>query len=110
MRKLPSSLRILPQGMRITYLSADDAGLVLSVEPEAGCARCPMCSSRSERVHSRYTKTTSDLPWRGLAVTLKISALKFFCDRPSCERKIFCERLEEMLNIIANRYQKRSMH
>ena len=96
MSKPPSSLRLLPQGMRITCLSANDAGLILNVEPEAGCARCPMCSSRSERVHSRYTRTTSDLPWRGIAVTLKVRARKFFCDRRSCERKIFCERLEEI--------------
>jgi transposase len=38
----------------------------------------------------------ADLPWRGLRVTLKILARKFFCDQISCERKIFCERLQEM--------------
>src|SRR5215207_1608077 len=88
----PPSHRLLPQGMRITYLCANDAGWVLNVEPEADCARCSMCGSRSERVHSRYTRTASDLPWRGIAVTMKVRARTFFCDRPSCERRIFCER------------------
>jgi transposase len=96
MSKPPPSHRLLPQGMRITYLSANDVGLVLNIEPEADYARCPMCGSRSERVHSCYTRTASDLPWRGVSVTLKVRARKFFCDRPSCERKIFCERLEEI--------------
>lgn len=96
MSKSPSSHRLLPEGLRITYLSANGAGLVLHVEPEAGSAPCPVCGSRSERVHSRYTRTASDLPWRGIAVTLKVRARKFFCDRRSCEREIFCERLEEI--------------
>jgi transposase len=37
-----------------------------------------------------------DLPWRGIAVKLKVRARKFFCDERSCERIIFCERLLEI--------------
>jgi hypothetical protein len=71
-------------------------GIGLARRAGGGSAPCPVCGSRSERVHSRYTRTASDLPWRGIAVTLKVRARKFFCDRRSCEREIFCERLEEI--------------
>ena len=40
-------------------------------------------------------RTLSDLPWRGIGVTLKVRARKFFCDDPGCERSVFCERLPE---------------
>ena len=71
--------------------------MVLLVESEANSsARCPVCGSPSERIHSRYTRSASDLPWRGIAVKLEVRARKFFCDERSCERAIFCERLPEI--------------
>ena len=59
-------------------------------------ARCPFCGRRTERVHSRYQRTVTDLPWCGIAVEIRIHARRFFCDEPSCERRIFCERLPEV--------------
>jgi transposase len=47
-------------------------------------------------MHSSYTRTTSDLPWRSIAVTLNVRARRVFCDAPGCERTIFCERLPEV--------------
>jgi hypothetical protein len=47
-------------------------------------------------VHSRYLRTVSDLPWHGISVELEVLARRFFYDEASCERKIFCERLEEV--------------
>jgi transposase len=47
-------------------------------------------------VHSRYTRTIADLPWRNVCVTLKIRARRFFCLNRRCERAIFCERLPEV--------------
>jgi hypothetical protein len=93
MRQPPSSARLLPTGFRIEHMRSDRGGLTLLAEPEARSARCPICGSRSERVHSRYTRTASDLPWRGIAVRLVVRARRFFCDRAECGRRIFCERL-----------------
>ena len=70
--------------------------MVLRAESDAGSARCPLCGSSSKRVHSRYARTVSDLPWRGIAATLEIRVRRFFCDRRGCERRIFCERLPEV--------------
>jgi transposase len=64
-----------------------------SYEPRA---RCPLCGSGSSRVHSRYLRTVSDLPWHGVSVKLDVGVRRFFCDEVSCRRRIFCERLEEV--------------
>ena len=77
-------------------MRAGPDGLSLLVEPSAGAAGCPVCGALSRRLHSRYTRKASDLPWRGIAVKLEVRARKFFCDEPSCGRTVFCERLEEI--------------
>src|SRR5215213_1876202 len=39
-----------------------------------------MCTRRrSVQVHSRYTRTLSDLPYQGIPVTLCLHAKRFFC-------------------------------
>jgi transposase len=96
MSQPPSSARLLPNGLRVMRMRADREGLALLVEPATGAANCPVCGSLSKRIHSRYTRKASDLPWRGIAVKLEVRSRKFFCDEPSCERTIFCERLEEI--------------
>ena len=96
MSQSPPAARLLSMGLRPLRLTAGRDNLALLAEPEAGSARCPLCARPTQRVHSRYVRTVSDLPWRGIAVTLKVLARKFFCDDPSCERAIFCERLPDV--------------
>jgi hypothetical protein len=45
-----------------------------------------------------------DLPWRNFTVRLRIWARRFFCDEPSCPRKIFAERFTGLLR----RYGRRT--
>jgi transposase len=54
---------------------------------------CPGCSQPSTRIHSRYQRTLADLPWARIAVQIKITVWRFFCDNPDCPRRIFAERL-----------------
>ena len=96
MKQQPSFVRLLPKGIRVLHLEADGETLVLLAEPATDSAPCPLCGLRSRRVHSRYARAVSDLPWRGIAVTLELRVRRFFCDRGGCERRIFCERLEEV--------------
>ena len=58
-----------------------------------------MCGRSSRRVHGRYTRTLVDLPWGGVPVRLRVRVRKFFCDEPSCERRIFAERLEGVAGV-----------
>ena len=56
-------------------------------------AICPRCYTPAQRVHSRYRRRTSDLPWQGVAVRVELLVRRFFCAVPACSQRIFCERL-----------------
>ena len=87
---------LVPVGLRLEHAAVTDRGVSLMLETMGRAARCPLCGESSVRVHSRYSRSGTDLPWRGLPVTLRILTRKFFCDEASCERRIFCERLPEV--------------
>jgi transposase len=44
-----------------------------------------------------------DLPWMGVSVRLDLTVRRFFCDTSSCTRKIFTERLPEVVAPSARR-------
>jgi transposase len=87
---------LLPKGLDLESLSIETGHVSISVSSGTSRSVCPLCGRRSSRVHSRYLRTVSDLPWHGISIELEVRARRFFCDEPSCERKIFCERLEEV--------------
>ncbi len=64
---------------------------------------CPLCGSPSRRIHSRYPRTLTDLPWSQLRVRLELTVRKFFCDHPTCARRIFTERLPDVAAAYARR-------
>ncbi len=59
-------------------------------------AECPICGRVSERVHSSYTRTVSDLPWHGRPVILRLRIRRFFCEYDGCRRVIFAERIPQV--------------
>lgn len=87
---------LLPEGLCLETLSIQTGRVSIRVSSETRRSRCPVCGRGSSRVHSRYSRTVSDLPWHGVSVELEVRARRFFCDEPSCERRIFCERLPEV--------------
>ena len=44
-------------------------------------------------MHSRYTRTLTDLPWGPYTIRWQLHVRKFFCDHPACACQIFTERL-----------------
>jgi transposase len=64
---------------------------------------CPLCGACSRRMHSRYQRTLADLPWSQHRVRLVLSVRKFFCDEERCPRRIFTERLPEVVAPYARR-------
>src|SRR5262249_21536135 len=58
---------------------------------------CPGCRQLSPRVHSRYQRGITDLPWGEITVKLELQTRKFFCDNDECHQRIFCERLPEVV-------------
>ena len=97
MRAAIAHHELLPGGLYLQSPIIETGRVGIRVASGASTSRCPVCGLVSSRVHSRYSRTVSDLPWHGLPVTLEVRARRFFCDEPSCERRIFfCERLPEV--------------
>jgi transposase len=60
-------------------------------------ATCPDCRQQSRRVHSRYRRHLTDLPTQGRAIRVQLRARRFFCPAADCPRRIFTERLPEVV-------------
>jgi transposase len=86
-----------PEKLDLICLQAEAGRITLVARTTAPGARCPLCGQPSRRVHSRYLRTLSDLPWQGIPLTLRLRVRRFFCDEISCERSIFAERLPEIV-------------
>jgi len=69
-------------------------------------AVCPLCQVIAHRRHSHYTRTLADLPISDVPVRLFLHVQKFFCDHPSCPRRIFTERLPAVVARSARRTQR----
>jgi transposase len=58
---------------------------------------CPHCQSPTSRLHSRYRRVLRDLPWGPLPVRLILKVRRFRCARRACPRRIFAERLPDVV-------------
>jgi transposase len=96
MRTAIAPHELLPKGLDLRSLRIETGRVSICVSSGTRRSVCPLCGRGSSRVHSRYARTVSDLPWHGISVELEVRARRFFCDEPSCERKIFCERLPDV--------------
>src|SRR5439155_18840551 len=87
---LPASL-----GLRMHQLIAtsDELRLIMASSRSEAC--CPLCKQQTERMHSRYTRTLQDLPWGTLRVQVQVQVHRFFCQNPTCPRKIFTEPIPD---------------
>ncbi len=52
-----------------------------------------MCGTPAHRIHGRYQRKVWDLSVQNVQVVLHLHVRKFYCDQPSCPRRIFAERL-----------------
>ncbi len=87
----------LPDGLEITAISMTEDELQVRVTSNRLSSRCPLCSTPSSAIHSYYRRTPLELPSTGTPVRLLLSVKKFFCRVACCPRKIFTERLPELL-------------
>src|SRR5437588_1580064 len=101
----PSSPTILPDhaSLHLVRLEADEQFILAVVATTSSEAFCPLCQSRSERIHSRYVRCVADLPWAGWAVRLELHVRRFFCQNQECLRQIFTERLPSVVAPYARR-------
>lgn len=71
--------------------------LVLHVPATEPSAVYPLCGQPATRLHSRYRRVVKDLPCAGQHVKLILHVRKFFCETADCVRKVFAERLSQLL-------------
>jgi transposase len=83
----------LPEGFHLGGIEKRDNVVTVTLVSTQISACCPLCGRVARRVHSCYTSHVADLPCAGQRVCLILQARKFFCDEPTCVRKIFAERL-----------------
>lgn len=78
-------------------IDIDSHRLTLSVSSTQAVGRCPLCGGLTQRIHSRYQRTLTDLPCLHFNMILLIEVCKFFCPTPECCRRIFTERIPEVV-------------
>jgi transposase len=99
--ELLSSLFLLPDTIAIEALYPTKTRLTVQVTCMLKNATCPLCQHFSERIHSSYGRTVADVPCGGRRVTLALMVRKFVCGTPECPRKIFTERLPDLVQSYA---------
>src|SRR6266496_2677948 len=87
----------LPDGMIIGQVEITAAQLTVEVISTQPCVPCPECGSLSDSVHCRYQRTVHDVPCGGRSVVLRLGVRKFFCRTATCPRKVFAERLPDLV-------------
>ena len=87
----------LPNGLEITSISVAEQELHVRVTSNRSSSSCPLCSTPSHAIHSYYRRQPVELPSAGQIVRILLSVKKFFCRVASCPRKIFTERLPELI-------------
>src|ERR1700693_1500163 len=90
-----------PDGIVIASLCAEASNVIVHIACRLPKALCPLCGQPSERIHGAYVRTVADLPCSGRRVILKLSVRKFVCGTSTCPRKIFTERLSELVQYYA---------
>lgn len=104
---LPSSSLLRLKSYEMDLESYD---LTLSVSSTQSVAHCPLCGDPSERIHSRYQRTLTDLPCLNFSMILLVEVCKFFCPNPQCCRRIFTERIPAVVAPWARKTVRQIQH
>src|SRR5262245_4738266 len=102
--------RFLPEtsSLQLHSWQLDDTAtlLILLVTSTQQGVPCPVCAVFTPRVHSRSARTPADLPWGAARVRWQLHVRKFVCANGQCPRRIFTERLPEVVAPWARRTRR----
>ncbi len=102
-KKLPMTLLPKAPGLNLADVAIDAEMVSLSVESTCPAAACSLCGRRTTRLHSHYRRTLTDLPWGGRSVRLSLRVRRFRCSCSECPRRIFAERLPDLVEPYARK-------
>jgi transposase len=100
---LPEPRHVQLDAWQIDEIAMQITLCVTSTQP---LGHCPTCACPARRIHRRYVRTVSDLPWGPWRVVLRLRVRKFFCANGRCTRRIFTERLLPLVAPWARRTQR----
>ena len=84
-------------------LNAATNEIVVHLSSTQSVAVCPLCHYASHRIHSHYERTLKDLPLSQFTLVILLWVGKFFCLNDCCKRRIFSERLPNVVEPWARR-------
>ncbi|HKO13908.1 MAG TPA: ISL3 family transposase [Acidobacteriaceae bacterium] len=90
-------LPLIPAGLSVSQVLPAPDRIIIVAAPTASQSACPLCGAVSSRVHSHYSRSLADLPWQGRTVVLRVRARRFRCVSAGCSRRIFTERLPDVM-------------
>ena len=90
-------------GLHVDRVRQEEHAVHLYLALTRHSARCPLCRRRSRRVHSSYERCVADLPCGGRTVLLHLRTRRFRCQAAHCRRRIFMERVPELVAPCARR-------
>jgi transposase len=92
--------------IRLTQVTMEKASVQLQLMATAPTAACPCCAVSSSSIHSRYQRHLTDLPWGTCTVRLQLTVRRFVCRNAACTRRIFVERLPDLVAPYARKTQR----
>lgn len=97
--------KLLPptRGIRLIEVAIEDASVQIQLVAIAPTAACPDCTMPSSSIHSRYQRRLADLPWGSCAIHIQLTVRKFVCRHTACPRRIFTERLPDLVATYARK-------
>ena len=99
-------LCLSPALWRLGFIAWLHNRIVIHLEARRLFVPCPQCGIKASRVHSRYRRRGTDLPWSSWPVQLVVHTRKFFCDNIRCLRRIFTETFPGVLAPYARRTKR----
>ncbi len=95
-----------PLHLETWQMGTATAQVTLRVQSTQTLVHYPVCRLPMRRIHSRYVRTVAGLPWAQWRVVLQLHVRKFFCANGRCPRRIFTERLPDVVAPWARRMQR----
>lgn len=86
-----------PAAITIEKFVPHDDSITIVVRPIRPTADCSQCHQPSSSLKTRYLRHFNDLPWHDVPIHIELHACKFRCRNRLCSRKVFCERLPQVV-------------
>jgi transposase len=83
--------------MHLTEVTMGDESVQLQLTTTALAAACPRCHAPSSSIHNHYQRHLTDLSWGTRPVRIHLMVRTFVCRNPTCTRRIFTERLPDLV-------------